>query len=59
MWTAIGARKGVVNMINPGEIERLKQQEKEHKWYLVEQFFNALADFEVKVLVGKRQGSGD
>ena len=36
-------------MVTLGYIERLKQQEKERKWYLVEQFFNALADFEVTV----------
>ena len=36
-------------MVTPGQIERLKQQEKEHKWHLVEQFFNALADYEVTV----------
>ena len=36
-------------MINSGELERLRRQEKEHKWYLVEQFFNALADYEATV----------
>ena len=36
-------------MFNSGEMERLRKQEKEHKWYLVEQFFNALADYEVTV----------
>ena len=32
-----------------GALERLRKQEKERNWYLVEQFFNALADFEVTV----------
>ena len=36
-------------MFNSGYIERLRKQEKEDKWYLVEQFFNALADYEVTV----------
>ena len=36
-------------MFNSGEMERLRKQEKENKWYLVEQFFNALADYEVTV----------
>ena len=36
-------------MVTPGDIERLKQQEKERNWYRVEQFFNALADYEVSV----------
>ena len=35
--------------ITPGDIDRLKKQAKENKWNLVEQFFNALADFEVTV----------
>ena len=36
-------------MVTPGQIERLRKQEKERNWYLVELFFNALADYEVTV----------
>ena len=35
--------------ITPGDIGRLRKQAKERKWNLVEQFFNALADYEVTV----------
>ena len=35
--------------ITPGDIDRLRKQAKENKWNLVEQFFNALADYEVTV----------
>ena len=34
-------------------MERLRKQEKEHNWYLVGQFFNALADYEVTVFEAK------
>ena len=49
MWATAGAKKGVANMFNPGERERLRKQGREHTWHLIEQFFNALADFEVTV----------
>ena len=32
-----------------GALERLRKQENERNWHLVEQFFNALADYEVTV----------
>ena len=32
-----------------GALERQRKQEREHNWDLVEQFFNALADYEVTV----------
>ena len=44
-------------MFNSGYIERLRKQEKEDKWYLVEQFFNALADYEVTVFESKTAGA--
>ena len=47
-------------MVTPGQIERLRKQEKERNCYLVELFFNALADYEVTVFESeKRQGPGD